>query len=682
MTREEAARRIAELTELINYNAKLYYEEDAPVISDYEYDARFRELQELEGAYPELAAPDSPTQRVGGRALDRFQKVTHAVRMGSLTDVFSYGELGDFIERTNAILGQDTAYSVEPKIDGLSVSLTYRDGVFVQGATRGDGAVGEDVTENLRTVRSIPLVLKEKLPYLCVRGEVYMPRRVFEELNEARQEEGLPLFANPRNAAAGSLRQLDPRVAASRRLEIFVFNWQDGALYADGHACQTHGESLRRLQELGFTVLPEYEILCGTEAIVNKIAALGEQRPELSFDMDGGVVKVDDLAARRTVGEGTGVPKWAVAFKYPPEEKQTKLLGIEIQVGRTGVLTPIASLAPVRLAGTTVSRATLHNAGFIADRDIRIGDTVTVRKAGEIIPEILESDPSRRVGTETVFVMPCCCPSCGHEVVRDMAGDGAAYRCVYPGCPAQKARGIVHFASKGAMNVDGLGPQMVELLLANGRISSIADLYTLRVEDLEDLDRMGRKSAENLVRAIDRSRHAGLERLLYAFGVRQVGEVAAEAVAAKLRTLDACFAADYETFASIPDIGEITATALVDFFADPATHELCERLRAAGVEFAAVKQPARDTLAGMTFVLTGTLPTMTREQATEQIKACGGKVSGSVSKKTTYVVAGSEAGSKLTRAQELGVTVIDEAALLTMLSAADADGDRASTADA
>lgn len=668
MNREDIIKRMSYLAQKIEYNSKLYYENDAPEISDYEYDAIFRELTELEAAYPDLASDTSPTKRVGGRALDKFEKFSHSVKMGSLTDVFSYDELADFIKRINEILGEKTEYSVEPKIDGLSVSLIYRDGIFVKGATRGDGLVGEDVTENLRTVRSIPLKLSEPLPYLNVRGEVYMPRSVFAELNEVREAEGTALFANPRNAAAGSLRQLDPKVAAARKLEIFVFNLQEGSLYSDGRECLTHSESLDRLSELGFTVLPERKTLVGYDAISEHVAALGEMRSELGFDMDGAVIKVNGLAERVTVGEGTSTPKWAVAYKYPPEEKKTKLISIDIQVGRTGVLTPTANLAPVRLAGTTVSRATLHNLNFIKERDIRIGDTVVVRKAGEIIPEILESVRSERCGDEIEFQMPSVCPSCGHPVVRDDFGDGAAVRCVFAGCPAQNARSIVHFASKGAMNIEGLGPQVVELLLASGKIKDVTDLYSLRAEDVEGLERMGKKSAENLVAAIERSKSRGLEKLLYALGVRQVGEVAAEEIAGKMRTLDACFEASFEDFASIEDIGEVTATALLEFFADERTREICEKLKAYGVKCESVAEPKKETLAGLTFVLTGTLPTMTREDASELIKKNGGKVSSSVSKKTSYVVAGEEAGSKLTKAQSLGVPVIDEDGLMKMLS--------------
>ena len=493
-----------------------------------------------------------------------------------------------------------------------------------------------------------------------------MPRHVFDSLNEKREAEGMPLFANPRNAAAGSLRQLDPKIAASRKLEIFVFNLQEGSLYGDGHACKTHSESLSRLAELGFTVLPERRTLT-SEDIPERVRELGEMRPDLSFDMDGAVIKLNDLGARVTVGEGSATPKWAVAYKYPPEEKITKLLSISIQVGRTGVLTPIANLEPVKLAGSTVSRATLHNGNFIKEKDVRIGDKVVIRKAGEIIPEIVESIKSERGEDVKEFVMPAVCPSCGQPVIRDTAGDGTAIRCVNVACPAQNMRSIVHFASKGAMNIDGLGPQVVELLVSNGKISDAADLYALKVEDIEDLERMGKKSAENLISAIERSKTAGLERLLYALGIRQIGEIAAEVIAARMQTLDNIIAARHEDFASIPDIGEITASAIVEFFREQRVLELCEKLRAAGLSFNAVKEKKSNIFEGQTFVLTGTLPTMTRDQASELIKERGGKVSGSVSKKTSYVLAGEEAGSKLTKAKELQINIIDEEAFLRMI---------------
>lgn len=667
MDMESVRSEILSLRKEIEKNARLYYEQDAPVISDYEYDAMFRRLQDLEAAYPAFDSPDSPTKRVGGRALEKFEKFTHEVRMGSLTDVFSFEELEAFLLRIREVLGEEAAYSVEPKIDGLSVSLIYENGVFVKGATRGDGFVGEDVTENLKTVRSIPLKLSEPIPYLNVRGEVYMPRRVFEETNAAREAEGQPLFANPRNAAAGSLRQLDSKICAKRRLEIFVFNLQAGSLYMDGRASKTHGETLARLAELGFSVLPDYKILTGREAIEAHIEALGEARPELSFDMDGAVVKLNDLERRVRIGEGTGVPKWAVAFKYPPEEKETKLLDISVQVGRTGVITPIAELAPVRLAGSMVSRATLHNGSYIKEKDIRIGDTVVIRKAGEIIPEIVRAVEKSRTGAEKPYEMPSLCPSCGQRVKQDDAGDGTAVRCYNPACPAQRSRSITHFASKGAMNIDGLGPQMVELLLRNQKIKDVTDLYELKTEDIKDLDRMGEKSAKNLIEAIEASKERGLERLLYALGIRQVGEVAAEQLAGKFGTLEALFDVKAEDFAAMPDIGEITASYLVEYFSNAEHRALCERLASLGVQTNAKKQITSQRLEGLTFVITGTLPSMTREEATEKIKQNGGKVSSSVSKKTSFVLAGEEAGSKLTKARELGVAVINEAEFLLML---------------
>ncbi len=667
MEKNEAKQRIEYLRGELVRNAELYYEKDAPEISDFEYDAMFRELCELEEMFPELDSPTSPTKRVGGRALDKFEKFTHKVKMGSLTDVFSEEELDGFLEKTADVVGDGALYSVEPKIDGLSVSLIYENGIFVRGATRGDGEVGEDVTANLRTVKSIPLELKEKIPYLAVRGEVYMPRTVFDELNEARAEEGLSLFANPRNAAAGSLRQLDPRIAASRRLEIFVFNLQDGSLYTDGRECETHTESLARLDELGFTTLPARKTLAGNENIKEYVRFLGEYRSEASFDMDGAVIKLDSFADRRTAGEGTSTPKWATAFKYPPEEKRTKLLSVDIQVGRTGVLTPTANLEPVRLAGTTVSRATLHNINYIKERDIRIGDIVVVRKAGEIIPEILCSIKSEREGELPEFEMPSTCPSCGERVIRDERGDGAATRCINPACPAQTARGIVHFASKGAMNIDGLGPQVIELLLREGKIKEITDLYTLKTEDIEPLERMGKKSAENLIAAIEESKTRGLERLLYALGIRQIGEVAAEEIAIKMRTLDAVMNASFDDFSSMNDIGAITASAIVDFFANEKTRELCAKFKELGIKTEAVSEEKASTLEGLTFVLTGTLPTMTRDEASALIKKNGGKVSSSVSKKTSFVLAGEEAGSKLTKAKDLGISVIDEEAFLKMI---------------
>ncbi len=662
--KQEIFEKIKKLRRELTHHAKLYYVYDSPEISDYEYDMMFAELKRLEAENPEFFDPESPTVRVGGQALDKFNKVTHTARMDSLADVFSYDELLDFISGVNKIV-PDTLWSVEPKIDGLSVSLRYEKGVFVQGATRGDGVVGEDVTQNLRTVFSIPMTLPEPLD-IVVRGEVYMPRQVFERINAKRESEGKALMANPRNAAAGSLRQLDPSITASRGLDIFVFNFQEGSLYPDGHAPESHTETLDRLEALGFSVVKMRAKTGDADSIIEHIKSIGAKRDSLPYDIDGVVVKADLLADRKIIGEGTSTPKWAAAYKFPPEEKQTRLEDITINVGRTGVLTPTAVLSPVRLAGTSVSRASLHNLDFIRKRSIMLGDIVTVRKAGDIIPEVLCAHPEKRTGEEREFNMPTLCPSCGEKVSYD-PDEAAAVRCTNPSCPAQLSRAIEHFASKAAMNIDGLGPQIIDLLIDNNLITSAADLYTLAVDDVKNLERMGEKSAQNLIEAIEASKSRGLERLLAAIGIPNVGEVAATALAAKFRTLDACMSASRDELIAIPDFGEITADCVLDFFARPRNLQLCERLKAAGLLCEAVKMATSDKFAGLTFVLTGTLPTLSRDEAAEMIKAEGGKVSGSVSKKTSYVVAGDAAGSKLTKARELGVTVIDEETLIKMI---------------
>ncbi len=660
---EELSARVRELRRQLEHHAKLYYVYDTPEISDYEYDRLYYELVRIEEEHPELDDPASPTHRVGGKALDKFNKVTHTARMDSLADVFSYGELADFLHRIHEIL-PDATYSVEPKIDGLSVSLRYENGVLVQAATRGDGAVGEDVTSNIKTIFDIPLSLPEPLT-LTVRGEVYMPRAVFERLNAKREEAGTALLANPRNAAAGSLRQLDPKITAERALSIFVFNFQEGGLYADGHAPATHTETLDRLADLGFKVLEKRCCVRTYEDIVTHIETLGTARDALAYDIDGVVIKLDKLADRAAMGEGTNTPRWAVAYKFPPEQKITKLESVTVAVGRTGVLTPTANLAPVRLAGTTVSRATLHNLDFIRERDIHIGDLVTVQKAGDIIPEVVSAHPDRRDGSETPFEMPTVCPSCGEPVFRE-EGE-AAVRCTNAACPAQLSRGIEHFASKDAMDIDGLGPQIVESLIRAGLIHDAADLYTLTAEPIAGMERMGEKSAQNLIEAIEKSKSAGLERLLYALGIRNIGAVAATALAARYGSLDAVMNATAEELCTIPDFGEITALCVVNFFSHEPNRALCARLADAGLVTVATAAPAGDRYAGVTFVLTGTLPTLSRDEASALIKAEGGKVSGSVSKKTDYVVAGDAAGSKLIKARELGITVIDEATLLQML---------------
>ena len=656
--------RVEKLRRELNYHAQRYYVYDAPEISDYEYDMMYAELKKLEEENPSLYDPNSPTQRVGGKALDKFEKVTHTARMDSLADVFSFEETEDFCAKMSDALGAPS-YSVEPKIDGLSVSLSYENGQFVRGATRGDGVVGEDVTQNLRTVQSIPLTLSEPLT-LTVRGEVYMPRAVFEDINAKREAEGRALMANPRNAAAGSLRQLDSKITAERRLDIFVFNFQEGSLYLDGHAPTSHTETLDRLSELGFKTLAMRTVASSYDEVAAHIRKIGDARDSLAYDIDGVVIKLDSLDERREIGEGTNTPRWAVAYKFPPEEKETTLLDVSIAVGRTGVLTPTAELSPVRLAGTTVSRATLHNIDFIRERGIMLGDKVIVRKAGDIIPEVVRANISARDGSEREFYMPTHCPSC-HEPVFFDKDDGAALRCTNSACPAQLSRSIEHFASKGAMNIDGLGPQIVELLLSNKLISDVADLYSLEASQIETLERMGAKSAQNLVSAIDASKSAGLARLIYALGIRNVGEVAAAALADRFGTLDELTVASAEQIAELEDFGEITAECVVNFFSHPQNVALCQRLKDAGLVTVNTNEPKGELLAGLSFVLTGTLPTMSRDEASELIKKAGGKVVGSVSKKTDYVVAGEAAGSKLTKAQSLGIKIISEEELLELL---------------
>ncbi len=656
--------KIQKLRRELTHHAKLYYVYDAPEISDYEYDMMYAELLRLEDENPEFFDPDSPSQRVGGAPLDKFQKVTHTVRMDSLSDVFSFEELYGFTSSVGQAL-PNCVYSVEPKIDGLSVSLKYENGIFIQGATRGDGIVGEDVTQNIKTIFSIPMTLPEPLN-LAVRGEVYMPREVFNRINDKREREGQTLMANPRNAAAGSLRQLDPKIAASRGLDIFIFNFQEGELYTDGHAPISHTEILDRLSELGFPCVPMRIKAHSYDEIISHIEKIGQARDNLPYDIDGVVIKADLLSDRQKLGEGTNTPKWAVAYKFPPEEKQTTLIDISIAVGRTGVLTPTAILSPVRLAGTTVSKASLHNLDFIRERDIMLGDKVIVRKAGDIIPEVVSSVPAARDGTQREFAMPTHCPSCNQPVFYD-PDEAAAVRCTNASCPAQISRGIEHFVSKGAMNIDGLGPQIIELLISSGLIKDAADLYSLKVDDISTLERMGEKSAKNLIDAIENSKSAGLERLLTALGIRNVGEVAAAALAARFRTLDSCMNASIEELVNIQDFGQITAECVVNFFSHPQNRELCQRLKDAGVQCESTATPAGEKFKGLTFVLTGTLPTMSRDEASAKIKANGGKVSGSVSAKTSYVVAGEAAGSKLTKAQSLGVAVIDEETLLKMI---------------
>ena len=659
----EILERIKELRKTLSYHAKRYYVYDDPEISDFEYDRLYAELVRLEEENPEYFDPTSPTNRVGGKPLDKFEKVTHTVQMNSLSDVFEYEEIKDFVDRMANIV-ENPIFSVEPKIDGLSVALTYENGILTNGATRGDGTVGEDVTQNVKTINSIPLSIDKPLSF-CLRGEVYMPRKVFYALNEEREQKGQPLLANPRNAAAGSLRQLDPKICADRKLDIFIFNLQSGDIFGDGRTPFSHTNTLDTIKELGFTVLKDRAYVSSYEEIIAHIEYLGNMRDDLPYDIDGVVIKIDNLADRVKIGESTNTPKWAVAYKFPPEEKQTKLVDITIAVGRTGVLTPTAILEPVRLAGTSVSRATLHNLDFIRERDIKLGDTVTVRKAGDIIPEVLCAHPDKRDGTEVEFYMPTHCPSCGEPVVRD-DNDGAAIRCTNSSCPAQLSRSIEHFASKGAMNIDGLGPQIVNALLDNGLIKDCADLYTLDVENIAKIERMGKKSAQNLINSINKSKGAGLERLVYALGIRNIGEIAAEALASRYKTLDALMLAKKEELCEIQDFGEITADCVIDFFSHEHNIELCKKLIDLGLNTNSTFVQLDNRFEGLTFVLTGTLPTMSRDIASNMIKDRGGKVSGSVSGKTNYVLAGDDAGSKLVKAKNLGITIIDEEEFLKM----------------
>ena len=648
------------LRDYLNEQGYLYYVLDAPVIPDYEYDRLNRRLEELEAQHPEEVTHDSPTQRVGGKILEGFQPYSHEVPLESLQDVFNGEEVAEFCEKMDEGLGAMVEYSVEPKVDGLSVALEYRDGVFVRGATRGDGRVGEDVTENLKTIRSIPMTLPEKLPRLIVRGEVYMSRAVFEEINARRELEGKPLMANPRNAAAGSLRQLDPKICAERKLDIQVFNLQ----LAEGKKFLSHAETLEYLASQRFKVIP-HKTLSGTAAVQTEIDRINEERMAYPFDIDGAVVKVNSLSDREILGSTAKFPKWAVAFKYPPEKKPSKVLDIVVQVGRTGVLTPKAVLTPVRLAGTTVTNATLHNQDYITEKDIRIGDTVIVQKAGEIIPEIVEVDFKQRPEGTQPYTLPEVCPVCGAPVVRDP--DGAALRCTGAECPAQLLRNITHFASRDAMDIEGLGPAVVQQLVDSGLIRNPSDLYSLHAADVAKLDRMGAKSAENLIRAIEKSKANDLSKLIYGLGIRQVGEKAAKVLASHFRTFDALDAATAEELTEIDDVGAITAQCIVDYLAQPQSRDLIGRLKAAGVNMESTAQLVDDRFAGKTFVLTGTLTRFDRKTAQGLIEERGGKAAGSVSKKTTYVVAGEAAGSKLKKAQELNIPVLTEDEFANML---------------
>ena len=655
----EAKERAAELTKVLTEANYRYYVLDDPTMPDYEYDRLLRELEDIEKEHPELVTPDSPTQRVGGEAISAFQKYQHPVPLMSLQDVFSLEELNEFLEKTLEA-EPNTEFSVEPKIDGLSVGLEYVDGHFVRGATRGDGSVGEDVTENLKTIRSIPMTIDNAPARLIVRGEVYMPKKSFEKLNQRQEEEGKPLFANPRNAAAGSLRQLDPKIAASRGLDILIFNIQ----LSEGMEFNTHVETLDYLKEKRFKVIP-YKKLGNVQEIDDYVLSINDNREELACDIDGAVIKVNDLAQRERMGYTAKFPKWAVAYKYPPEIKETVVVDIVIQVGRTGVLTPKAVVRPVRLAGTTVTNATLHNQDFIAERDIRIGDTVHIRKAGEIIPEILEVVKEKRPDSAQPYFLPGTCPVCGAKVERDE--DGAFLRCTGAECGAQLSRNIAHFVSRDAMDIEGLGASIVDALIEKGLIKSPADIYYLTLDEMKSLWQKGSKAAEKLLAAIQASKAQDVSRLIYALGIRQVGAKAGKVLATAFGSLDALMNATLEELTEVPDVGEVTARNIADWFAQPQSQHMIERLREAGVNFDSKRVITDARFAGKTFVLTGALSKFTREEATEKIELLGGKASGSVSKKTSFVVVGENAGSKERKARELGIPILTEDEFLEMI---------------
>ena len=655
MNNTEIKDRIDELRRTLEYHSKKYYVDDAPEISDFEYDKLMRELEILEEENPEFRSPLSPTVRVGGAVVDKFDEVVHTVRMESLQDAFSFDELRDFDSRVKGVV-PDCTYVVEHKIDGLSVSIEYRDGDFLRASTRGNGDVGEDVSENIKTIASVPLHLSEKIPYIEVRGEVYMPRESFVKLNAEREEREEPTFANPRNAAAGSLRQLDPKIAAKRGLDIFVFNIQQ----LEGIEVKTHIEGLRLLKRLGFKTILNDRVFDGISSAIAEIENIGESRGSLPFDIDGAVIKVNELALRTVLGSTAKFPKWAIAYKYPAERKKTKINDICVQVGRTGAVTPLAILEPVHIAGTTVSRATLHNSDYIAEKDIKIGDTVIIEKAGDIIPAVVEVIKVERTGSERSFSMPEKCPVCGADVVRD-EGE-AAYRCTGIDCPAQRMRHIIHFVSRAAMDIDGLGPSIIAQLLEKNLISTAADLYFLKTEDIAALDKMGEKSAANLQAALERSKQNSLDRVITALGIRHIGEKGGKILARHYGSLDALITAGEDELSEIADIGPVMACSIKEFFAQVQNRAFVERLREGGVRLDIAPEAAADErFAGQTFVLTGTLEKYTRNEAAQIIEQFGGKTSSSVSKKTTYVLAGREAGSKLDKANSLGVRVISEA---------------------
>lgn len=647
---EKARDRAEKLKADINKANHEYYTLDKPIIEDYEYDMLLRGLEEIEAEFPQLITSDSPTMRVGGESDNTFEKVNHTVQMGSLQDVFSFSELISFDKKVREII--KPVYVVEPKIDGLSVSLEYVDGIFVRGSTRGNGFIGEDVTQNLKTIKSIPLKLNKSIPFLEVRGEVYMPTKSFEHLIEKQIEKEEEPFKNPRNAAAGSLRQKNSKVTATRKLDIFVFNIQK----IDGVEIGNHSDSLDYLKELGFKVSPSYPKYDVIEDCIDEIKRIGESRYKFPFDIDGAVVKVDSLSDRIKLGATTKFPKWAVAFKYPPEEKETTLLDIQINVGRTGALTPTAIFSPIQLAGTTVSRAVLHNQDFIDEKDIRIGDTIIVRKAGDIIPEVLKS--VNHSENSEPYKLPDVCPSCGEKVIREDLQ--AVYRCINPNCPATIYQNIIHFASRNAMNIDGLGPAIVSALIDSGNIKGAADLYYLQKENLINIERLGEKSIDNLLDAIEKSKQNQLSKFIFALGIRNVGQRAAELLCEKFNNLDIIIKASFEDIVSIDGFGDIIANSVTEYFSKQENLVILDRFVSAGINTSEKNQAVSEKLNGLTFVITGTLPTMSRNEAKDFIQQNGGKVSSSVSKKTSYLLAGEEAGSKLTKANELGVPVITQ----------------------
>ena len=655
----ETRNRIEELTQLLNQANYQYYVLDDPQMHDFEYDRLLRELEELEQANPHLLRPDSPTQRVGGAALSQFEKVTHPVPLMSLQDVFSMDELQEFLVKVHQ-LNSNALFSVEPKVDGLSVALEYENGQFVRGATRGDGVVGEDVTENLKTIRSIPMTIPDAPQRLIVRGEVFMPKKSFEALNARQEAAGKPLFANPRNAAAGSLRQLDPKIAAQRGLDIYIFNIQ----LVDGATFSTHQESLDYLRKRNFKVIPS-AFLNDPRQILLRVEQINEERELRSCDIDGAVIKADDLVLRERMGATAKCPRWAVAYKYPPEIKPTVVEDIVVQVGRTGVLTPKAVVKPVRLAGTTVTNATLHNQDFITQRDIRIGDTVLIRKAGEIIPEILEVDISKRPTDAQPYMLPCVCPVCGATTVRDE--DSAFYRCTGVACPAQLSRNISHFVSRDAMDIDGLGSAIVESLIEKGLLKTPADIYCLELQDMKSLWKSGETAAKKLLNAIEASKQQDLSKLIFALGIRQVGAKTAKVLSGVFGTMEALMVATVQELVEVEDVGTVTAEYIVNWFSQPQSQEMLQRLKAAGVNFVGKKTVTDLRFAGMTFVLTGALSKFTRDEATEHIERFGGKAAGSVSKKTSYVVVGENAGSKEKKARELGIPILSEDEFLALI---------------